>query len=137
MLKIRTKSVEETQRLGEMIARSLCGTEVVALYGDLGVGKTHITQGICKGLGVDDGVSSPTFALVNEYSGKCKIYHFDMYRVKTLNDLYSTGFFDYIDTGVIIVEWSENIEAALPKNAIKIKIERTGAEKERVITVEN
>ena len=67
---------------------------------------------------------APTFALVNEYSGKYNIYHFDMYRVNSWDDLYSTGFFDYIDNGILVIEWSENIEGALPENAIRITIEK-------------
>ena len=87
-------------------------------------------------LGVDDGVSSPTFALVNEYSGKYNIYHFDMYRVNSWDDLYSTGFFDYIDNGILVIEWSENIEGALPENAIRITIEKGESDDERIFEIE-
>ena len=100
------------------------------------MGKTAFTRGLCRGLGVDDGVSSPTFALVNEYSGKFNIYHFDMYRVTTWDDLYSTGFFDYIDTGVLVIEWSENIEGALPDNALKITISRGENDDQRIFEIE-
>ena len=122
MERIISNSPAETEKIGEKLAQSLNGTEVIALFGGLGMGKTAFTRGLCRGLGVADGVSSPTFALVNEYSGKVNIYHFDMYRVTTWDDLYSTGFFDYIDTGVLVIEWSENIEGALPDNALKITI---------------
>ena len=136
MERIISNSPAETEKIGETLAQSLKGTEVIALFGGLGMGKTAFTRGLCKGLGVDDGVSSPTFALVNEYSGKFNIYHFDMYRVTTWDDLYSTGFFDYIDTGVLVSEWSENIEGALPDNALKITISRGENDDQRIFEIE-
>lgn len=136
MLKIISLSAEETEKIGSDIAQKLNGTEVIALFGGLGMGKTAFTRGLSRGLGVNDGVSSPTFALVNEYSGKYNIYHFDMYRVTSWEDLYSTGFFDYIDTGVLVIEWSENIEGALPDNAIRIRISKGSSENERVFEIE-
>lgn len=131
-----TNSVEETEKLGARLAQKLKGTEVIAFFGGLGMGKTAFTRGLALGLGVKDGVSSPTFALVNEYSGKYKIYHFDMYRVNTWDDLYSTGFFDYIDNGVLLIEWSENIEGALPENAIRINISRGENDDSRIFEIE-
>ena len=110
MNKINSKSTEDTEQIGALIAEKLCGNEVIALFGGLGMGKTAFTRGLCRGLGVNDGVSSPTFALDNEYHGKYNIYHFDMYRVTSWEDLYSTGFFDYRDNGVLVIEWSEHIE---------------------------
>lgn len=107
-------SYEDTLKIGEGLAKSLKGTEVIALFGGLGMGKTALTTGIARGLGSSDSVSSPTFALVNEYHGKYNVYHFDMYRISSWDDLYSIGFFDYLDTGVLVIEWSENIENALP-----------------------
>ncbi|MCH5297125.1 MAG: tRNA (adenosine(37)-N6)-threonylcarbamoyltransferase complex ATPase subunit type 1 TsaE [Ruminococcus sp.] len=136
MIKIISHSVEETEKIGIDIAQKLNGTEVIALFGGLGMGKTAFTRGLSRGLGVSDGVSSPTFALVNEYSGKYNIYHFDMYRVTSWDDLYSTGFFDYIDTGVLVIEWSENIEGALPDNAIRIKIANGDSDDGRVFEIE-
>ncbi len=100
------------------------------------MGKTAFTRGLCRGLGVNDGVSSPTFALVNEYHGKYNIYHFDMYRVTSWEDLYSTGFFDYLDNGVLVIEWSENIEGALPENAIRINISKGESDDERTFEIE-
>ena len=129
-------SYEDTLKIGEEIAQSLKGTEVIALFGGLGMGKTALTTGIAKGLGCTDCVSSPTFALVNEYHGKCNIYHFDMYRISSWDDLYSIGFFDYLDTGVLVIEWSENIENALPDEYIRITIEKGNDENERILTVE-
>lgn len=136
MERIISNSPAETEKIGEKLAQSLKGTEVIALFGGLGMGKTAFTRGLCRGLGVDDGVSSPTFALVNEYSGKFNIYHFDMYRVTTWDDLYSTGFFDYLDMGVLVIEWSENIEGALPDNALKITISRGENDDQRIFEIE-
>ncbi|MCR5636563.1 MAG: tRNA (adenosine(37)-N6)-threonylcarbamoyltransferase complex ATPase subunit type 1 TsaE [Clostridiales bacterium] len=124
MTQFFTSSPEETEQLGYKIGKSLNKNKIIALYGGLGMGKTALTRGIVKGLDSQDDVSSPTFALVNEYKGRFNIYHFDMYRVNTWDDLYSTGFFDYIGNGVLIIEWSENIENALPPDAIKIYITR-------------
>lgn len=131
-----TNSAEETERLGERIASKLKGTDVIALFGGLGMGKTALTRGLARGLGADDVVSSPTFALVNEYSGRVPVYHFDMYRVTSWDDLYYTGFFDYLDTGVLIIEWSENIEGALPENALRITISRGENDNQRIFDIE-
>ena len=133
---IISKSTEDTEKIGELVAKKLSGNEVIALFGGLGMGKTAFTRGLCRGLGVDDGVSSPTFALVNEYHGKYNIYHFDMYRVTSWEDLYSTGFFDYLDNGVLVIEWSENIEGALPENAIRINISKGNSDNERAFEIE-
>ena len=110
-----SNSAIETENLARKFASKLKGNEVIAFYGDLGAGKTAFTRGVADFFGLKDEVSSPTFALVNEYSSeKVKIYHFDMYRINTLEDLESTGFFDYLGRGIILVEWSENIKEYLP-----------------------
>jgi tRNA threonylcarbamoyladenosine biosynthesis protein TsaE len=131
-----SKSVEDTEKFAEQFSKKLSGTEIIALYGDLGAGKTSFTRGLAKGLEVEDSVTSPTFAIVNEYSGIYPLYHFDMYRIENWNDLESIGFFDYINNGVIIIEWSENIEGALPSEVIKIFIDKTDNENERIIKIE-
>ena len=131
-----TNSAEETEQLGERIASKLKGMEVIALFGGLGMGKTAFTRGLARGLGADDVVSSPTFALVNEYSGRVPVYHFDMYRVASWDDLYSTGFFDYLENGVLVIEWSENIEGALPENALRITISRGESDNQRIFDIE-
>ena len=95
MVKFISSSASETENIGKKLAKKLKGTEVIALFGGLGAGKTAFTRGLSEGLGFEDGVSSPTFALVHEYEGKFPIFHFDMYRVTTYDDLYSTGFFGY------------------------------------------
>ena len=135
-MEILSNSAFETEKLGKRLARTLKGNETIALYGDLGAGKTAFTRGFADFFGAKDMVSSPTFSLINEYQNdKSKIYHFDMYRVNSLEDLESTGFFDYIDSGIIIIEWAENIENDLPKNAIKVCIKKTYNENTRIITI--
>ncbi|MCI2035663.1 MAG: tRNA (adenosine(37)-N6)-threonylcarbamoyltransferase complex ATPase subunit type 1 TsaE [Oscillospiraceae bacterium] len=132
-----TASAPETEALGEKIAGHLKAGDVLALFGGMGTGKTTLTRGVARGLGIAEGVSSPTFALVHEYAGRLPIYHFDMYRVESWDDLYSTGFFDYLDSGgILIVEWSEKIENALPENAIRVSLRPGPSENERIITVE-
>ena len=131
-----SKNLKDTEELGKRIAQSLKGNEVIAYFGGLGSGKTTLTRAIVNALGTDDNVSSPTFAIVNEYKSKFSVYHFDMYRVASWEDLYSTGFFDYLDTGVIIVEWSENIENALPDNTVRITVTMGDSESERIFEIE-
>ncbi len=137
MQKFITESPSETEAVGENLSTKLKPGSVVALFGGMGAGKTAFTRGIARGLGITGGVSSPTFALVHEYKGRIPLYHFDMYRVNNWDDLYSTGFFDYLDSGgIIVVEWSENIENALPENTIHIMIKNGKAENERIISID-
>lgn len=121
-----TKSEKETEILGAEFAKTLKGGTVVAFLGSMGMGKTCFTRGVARGMGYESEVTSPTFSLVNEYlGGRLNMYHFDMYRVSHWEDLYSTGFFDYLEQdGVLLVEWSENIKEALPSDTIFINIER-------------
>ncbi len=125
-LKFVTDSAEETIALGEKIGKLLHGGEVIAYRGDLGAGKTTITRGISIGMGLGDEVTSPTFALVNEYRGeKLTLYHFDMYRITSAEDLEAAGFFDFMgEDSVIAAEWSENIEDELPEGTIFIELRR-------------
>lgn len=137
MDKIITNSANATEALGKKVAAKLHGGEVIALFGGMGMGKTAFTRGLASGLGVESGVSSPTFALMHEYRGKFTIYHFDMFRIDTWDDLSSTGFFDCLDHGgIVIIEWSENIENALPPEAVKIHISRGKNENERIFEFE-
>lgn len=123
-MEVYSKSFLETEALGKKFASKLKGNEVIAFYGDLGAGKTTFTRGIADFFNLKHEVSSPTFSLVNEYeTPQIKIYHFDMYRINSLEDLESTGFFDYLGKGIFIIEWSENIDRYLPEETIKIKIE--------------
>ena len=132
-----THSRRETEALGEKIALETVESTVFAMKGDLGAGKTCFTAGFAKGMDYNGDVCSPTFAIVNEYrGGRMDIYHFDMYRVTGWEDLYSTGYFEALESGgVLIVEWSENIESALPESHTVITIECI-SENERRITVE-
>ena len=134
-----TNSEEETEALGARLGAMLRGPVVVAFFGGLGMGKTAFTRGLAQGMGIDAEVSSPTFALVHEYHGGGKtLYHFDMYRVESWDDLYATGFFDFYETGgVLAVEWSENIENALPDNTVRVEISRGENENQRIITIRN
>jgi tRNA threonylcarbamoyladenosine biosynthesis protein TsaE len=112
---IITKSAEETIKFGEQIGRKVLGTPIKAifLYGEMGAGKTHFVKGLARGMGITAHVTSPTFAIVNEYGGgdtpADKLFHFDLFRITSFDDLYAIGFYDYIDRGVIVCEWSENI----------------------------
>ena len=121
-----SKSPEYTEKIGEELGRKIQNGVVIAFKGGLGMGKTCFTRGLARGLGSNDTVTSPTFALINEYlSGRLPLYHFDMYRISGWEDLYSTGFFDYIaEGGVLACEWSENIENALPDNTIFVEFTR-------------
>lgn len=121
-----SKSPEDTENIGKSLGEKIKDGVVIAFRGGLGMGKTCFTRGLARGLGSTDTVISPTFALINEYlSGRLPLYHFDMYRISGWEDLYSTGFFDYIaEGGVLACEWSENIENALPENTILVEFER-------------
>ncbi len=131
-----SKSPDETEGVAFELAKTLTGGEVIAFIGNLGMGKTCFTRGLASGLGFTGEVNSPTFALVNEYiGGRLPLYHFDMYRISGWEDLYTTGFFEYLETGgVLAVEWSENIAAALPDGTVFIEIEQLG-ENDRKITI--
>lgn len=132
----KTTAPEETEQLGIALASELKPGMVVAFFGDMGSGKTVFTRGLAKGLHCTESVSSPTFALVNDYGGEPPLAHFDMYRISTWDELDSTGFYDYIDQGyVLAVEWSENIENALPENAVRVEFSRGEAEQERMIEI--
>ncbi len=116
-----SNSVKETEQYGQRLAAELTPGSVLALFGGMGMGKTALVRGLAQGLGLQAEVSSPTFALVHDYGGTPPLVHFDMYRISGWEDLYSTGFFEYLDAGaILVVEWSENIEAALPRDAVRI-----------------
>lgn len=131
-----THSPEQTQELGEQFAQFLVPGDVIAFRGDLGAGKTAFTRGIARGLGIEDLVTSPTFTIVNEYlNGKMPLFHFDMYRLASSDDLFDIGWEDYLlRGGVCAVEWSENVDDAL-EDAILITIRYLG-EHDREITIE-
>ena len=122
-----THTPEETETLGASLAGALQPGDVIAYTGDLGAGKTAFTRGLAKGLGVKEQVTSPTYTIVNEYlSGKMPLFHFDMYRLSSSDDLFDIGWEDYLARGgVCAVEWSENVEDALI-DPIRVEISRTG-----------
>lgn len=137
MITYISNSTEDTELFAAKLAKHLNSGTVVAFFGGLGVGKTAFTRGLAKGMGIECDVSSPTFAIVNDYGGNPPLVHFDMYKVESWDDLYSSGFFDYLDMGAVLsVEWSENIENALPENTVRVTIEKGDGENSRIITVE-
>ena len=137
MLRVITNSACETEIFAEKIGRQVKSGTVIAYFGGLGMGKTAFTRGLAKGMGITADVSSPTFAIVNDYGGNPPLVHFDMYKVDSWDDLYSSGFFDYLDMGAVLaVEWSENIENALPEGTVRVTIEQGESAEQRIITVE-
>lgn len=137
MKKFVTKSASETGEVAARLGAKISSSAVIAFTGDLGAGKTTFIKGLAKALGYSGEVSSPTFAIVHEYiGGRLPLYHFDMYRVESWESLYSTGFFEYMETdAVLAVEWSENIENALPDDLITVDITRGEDDNERVILI--
>ena len=131
-----TKSPEETERVGAALGRIVRPGTVIACRGGLGAGKTAFTRGLARGLGYTDIVTSPTYTIVNEYlGGRLPLFHFDMYRLSSSDDLWDIGWEDYLDRGgVCCVEWSENVAEAM-EEAITVTIEKLG-ENTRRITIE-
>ena len=131
-----TTSPGETEALGERLARALHPGTVIAFRGDLGAGKTAFTRGLARGLATADRVTSPTYTIVNEYlGGKMPLFHFDMYRLGSSDELFDIGWEDYLERGgVCAVEWSENVDDAMD-GAITVCIEKTG-ENQRTITIQ-
>ena len=131
-----TNSPAETEAVGAALAAVLKPGTVIAYTGDLGAGKTAFTRGLARGLGCTDRVTSPTYTIVNEYlSGRLPLFHFDMYRLSSSDDLFDIGWEDYLQRGgVCAVEWSENVDDAM-EDAIYVKIEKTGEDTRR-ITIE-
>ena len=137
MMQITTHSADETQALGQKLASRLAPGDVIAYFGDLGAGKTAFTRGLAQGLGITDPVTSPTYTIVNEYlSGRIPLFHFDMYRLSSSDELFDIGWEDYLSRGgVCAVEWSENVEDAL-QDAIRVTIEKDADEPDtRPITI--
>lgn len=137
-----TESTEQTEEVGRELARLLSGEgkfAFVAMYGDLGVGKTAFVRGFCSYFG-QARVKSPTFSIVNEYRfDSCSVFHFDMYRITDDEDLYSTGYYEYFSRdGYMLCEWCENIPFAVPDDAVILKIEKVSADcpDRRKITIE-
>ncbi len=116
-------SVEDTISLGKKLGSLLNAGDIICLEGDLGTGKTYFTKGIAKGLGIDEPITSPTFTIVNEYYGRLKLYHFDVYRVNDIDEIAEIGFDEYIfSDAVSIIEWANYIEELIPKKCIWVSI---------------
>ena len=135
-MEFMTNSPEQTEAVGVALAKVLQPGTVIAYLGDLGAGKTAFTRGLARGLGIREPVTSPTYTIVNEYTaGRLPLFHFDMYRLASADDLWDIGWEDYLERGgICAVEWSENVADAL-ENAITVRIEKTGEESRR-ITIE-
>ncbi len=137
-MKYTSNSVDETISIAEEFAKQLKIGDTILYTGEMGAGKTHFTKGIARHFGIERGVSSPTFALVNEYIGnETNVFHFDLFRINSYDDLYAIGFFDYFDRdGILAVEWSENISnlADYLEDVWLVDIEKTG-EESREITI--
>ena len=135
-MKYYSESPQQTEQIGAALGRLLTPGIVIAYEGDLGAGKTAFTRGLAKGLGCNDPVTSPTYTIVNEYlGGRLPLFHFDMYRLRSAEDLWDIGWDDYLERGgICAVEWSENVREAL-ENPVFVRIEKTG-EESRCITIE-
>ena len=133
-----SESAADTERIAAELAESIEPGDMVALFGGLGVGKTAFCRGFAKGIGYNDEVTSPTFAIVHEYlGGRLNIYHFDMYRIESFDELYSTGYFEYLESGgVVITEWSENIENVLPNKYYRVEMSNPEQNDRRKIEIE-
>ena len=129
-----THSPAETEAVGQALGNTLTPGTVLAYEGDLGAGKTAFTRGLARGLGATDMVTSPTYTIVNEYlSGRLPLFHFDMYRLRSADDLWDIGWDDYLDRGgVCAVEWSENVRDAM-EGAITVRIEKLGEDSRRIL----
>ena len=121
-----TFSAEETEKLGYEMGKNTKAGQVYCLSGDLGVGKTVFTRGFAKGLEVEDEyITSPTFTIINEYEGRLNLYHFDVYRIGSIEEMDDTGYEDYFfGNGVCLVEWAELVEEIIPEDAVWIKVEK-------------
>lgn len=136
-MELLSHSPEDTEDIGARLAEQLEPGAVVAFTGDLGAGKTAFTRGLARGLGIPDRITSPTFTIVNEYEGgRLPLFHFDMYRLGSADELFDIGWEDYLRRGgVYAVEWSENIADALEEDAVRVDIRRGASDQERVITI--
>ena len=136
-MEYRSNSPEETEEIGAALALRLGPGAVVAFTGDLGAGKTAFVRGMARGLGIEERVTSPTFTIVNEYEGgRLPLFHFDMYRLGSSDELFDIGWEDYLARGgVCAVEWSENVSEALEPDAVRVDIRRGADDGERIIAV--
>ena len=132
-MEIITHSARETEAAGAALAAKLPDGAVVAMYGELGSGKTAFVRGMARGMGIGCRVSSPTFTIVNEYEGERTLIHFDMYRLGSADELWGIGWDDYLDRGAVCaVEWSENVQGAFTGNEVTVRFEKLGADERRI-----
>jgi tRNA threonylcarbamoyladenosine biosynthesis protein TsaE len=127
----------ETAALGGDLARRLTKGDVVACFGDLGSGKTRFIQGVCRGLGVREHVASPTFTIVNEYeAARCRVIHFDFYRVRSIEEILDIGFEEYLSSGAVcLIEWAEKAIALLPERRYEVRLSLGAGEHERSVSI--
>jgi tRNA threonylcarbamoyladenosine biosynthesis protein TsaE len=124
-MKYNSNSYEETQKIAADFAKTLKAGDVICMYGDLGAGKTAFVQGLAKGLGIDEPITSPTFTIVNEYSGTLPLYHFDVYRIDDSDEMYEIGYEEYVyGDGVSVIEWPQLIDDILPERRYDIEISK-------------
>ena len=138
-MELLSHSPEDTEDIGARLAEQLEPGAVVAFTGDLGAGKTAFTRGLARGLGIPDRITSPTFTIVNEYEGgRLPLFHFNMYRLASADELFDIGWEDYLARGgVCAVEWSENVAEAMDESTIRVDIRRGDGESQRIVTIEN
>ncbi|WIW71505.1 tRNA (adenosine(37)-N6)-threonylcarbamoyltransferase complex ATPase subunit type 1 TsaE [Anaerosinus gibii] len=138
MIKIKTNSPEETFAFAKGLADLLKNGVVLCLKGDLGAGKTLFVQGLAKGFQVEEEVTSPTFSLMNVYHGRRAIYHFDLYRLESAEELYDIGFYEYttLEDSIVIIEWPDKFPEELPEEYLWLEITRTENIDERLITIQ-
>ena len=135
MVKIYLENEEKTREIGSKLGELLTPKSVICLIGDLGAGKTTMTQSLARALGVDDYITSPTFTIVNEYEGKMPLYHFDVYRIGSSEEMYDIGFDEYINgDGVCIIEWANLIEDILPDEYLYIEMNYKETGREMILT---
>ena len=134
-MKIVVNNLQDTEKIGKIISRNLEKGTVLCLDGDLGVGKTALTQFIAREFGINEYITSPTFTIIKEYEGRLPFYHMDVYRIETEDDMYDLGYDEYIySEGVAIIEWSKKIEGILPENRIDIVMKRLD-DSRRLLTI--
>lgn len=135
-MRIEAHNLKDTELIGEVIAKNLEKGTVLCLDGDLGAGKTTLTQFIAKNFGVKEYITSPTFTIIKEYEGKMPFYHMDVYRIEAEDDMYDLGYEEYIySEGITIIEWSDKIRNMLPENRINIEIQRNSTDTGRILYI--
>lgn len=137
MLKLISNSVDETFNIGYRLGRLLTKGNIICLSGDLGAGKTAFTKGIGKGLGVEEYVTSPTYTIINEYSGRIPLFHFDVYRLESVDEMYELGYEEYFfGEGAVVLEWADNVKEIIPPERLWITILKTKDDNSREIILE-